>query len=163
MDISPASLDVFEKSLYDIHTNLKLFIKTLDDEKELLEKHDIEKLEQSLTVKQTVIDSMQTVSTECQHLLSNFNFPFNENGILQIISAFGAAKQQALTALWQEIKKLLKLGDQKNLVNGILITTLKNYNDALLQICNLKPQDTTYSNQNNPYNSPALSTREHKA
>ncbi|MBN9286679.1 MAG: hypothetical protein BGO43_02290 [Gammaproteobacteria bacterium 39-13] len=162
MDISPVSLDIFEKSLYDIHANLKLFIKTLDEEKALLEKHEMEKLEEALATKKNVIDSMHTVSMECQTLLNNVNFPFNEKSILQIISAFNRSKQETLTALWQEIKNLLKLGDQKNLVNGILITTLKNYNDALLQICNLKPQDNTYSNQNNPY-SPALSTREHKA
>lgn len=156
-------LGIFEKSLYDIHANLKLFIKSLDEEKEVLEKQELQKLDAAVAKKQDIIDSMQSISTECQTLLGNFNYPFNEKSFLKIISDFEPEKQETLTALWNEIKTLLKIGDQKNLINGVLINTLKNYNDALLEICNLRIKDSTYSNQNNPTAQPALSTREHKA
>ncbi|HRE32667.1 MAG TPA: flagellar export chaperone FlgN, partial [Candidatus Berkiella sp.] len=72
-------------------------------------------------------------------------------------------KQKIIHNLWNDIKIALEQCDQKNLLNGMLITTIKNLNDVILRIMTQRPQESTYSNpQQNNQNGP-ISTREHKA
>jgi flagellar biosynthesis/type III secretory pathway chaperone len=161
MESATFSLDEFEKTLNDMHENLEKFIQSLEQEKNLLEHHDAQKLHELIKGKQFYIDSIHQLSTQCQTLLNNAQFPFNEKSVLKVISQFPSHRQGDMSKKWQAIKHLLKVSDQKNLVNGIIIATLKNYNDALLNLHTNRPKESTYSKAAANYN-PAVSTREHK-
>ncbi len=123
--ITSFSLEAFEKTLSDMHENLQQFITILEAEKQFLEKSKYEDLEASLAAKRLLVQSLEEISLQCQKLFSNANFPFNESSMKTIISQFPEFKQKHLLTLWHNIKSLLKKCDQKNLVNGIIITTLK--------------------------------------
>ncbi len=155
-------LENFEKTLLEIYQNLQQFIKTLDTEKSLLEQNKHEELDGSLATKRIIIESLEQISSQCQNLLSSAHFPFNEPSVLAIISQFPSHKQKGLQELWRNVKELLKTCDKKNLVNGVMITTLKNYNESMLQILTQRPKESVYTKQNTKSNSP-VSTREHKA
>ncbi len=158
----PQFLESFENTLHEIYQNLQQFIATLDAEKVLLQENKHAELDEALATKRLLIQSLEQISSQCQTMLSNGHFPFNEASVLNIISKFPHNKQDYLQNLWQEIKASLKECDRKNMVNGVMITTLKNHNDSLLQIITQRPKDAVYSNQSKKYNIP-VSTRDIKA
>ncbi|MGD9592234.1 MAG: flagellar export chaperone FlgN [Candidatus Berkiella sp.] len=160
-DADQKALDDFEKMLHDLYEHLQQFVKTLDAEKALLEQNKTTELDQSMSAKRLIIESLDKISFQCQSYFSNQS-AYSEKGILSIISHFPEGKQLYLTDLWKEIKTLLKTCDKKNLVNGVMITTLKNYNDNMLSIITNRPKESVYGNKYKN-NQLAVSTREHKA
>ncbi len=156
------SVEAFEQLLQDMYTNLQQFSLMLDHEKNLLEKNNTEALDNSSANKQVIIESLDVISAQCQQFFQDKANPFSSAAVLEMIGKASPHKQQYLTKLWQEITALLKECDRKNLVNGIVITTLKNYNNHLLDILTNRPKNDVYSNQAKKYKD-AVSTREHKA
>jgi flagellar biosynthesis/type III secretory pathway chaperone len=163
MQSTTLSLEEFEKTLSEIYDNLQQFILTLETEKSFLENSKYDELEASLEAKTLLIHTLEEIAVKCQALLSTAHFPFNETSINSIIAQFPAYKQSDLQNKWVEIKELLKTCDQKNLVNGVMITTLKNYNNHMLHILTQRPKESVYSNQSKKMYTAAVSTREHKA
>lgn len=159
---SEMSVEVFETFLQDMYTNLQQFAASLEIEKSLLEKNDTLGLDNNLVNKRVIIESLDVISAQCQQFFQGSTNTISEAAILNMIAMADLEKQRYLTKLWQDVKALLKECDKKNLVNGIIITTLKNYNNHLLQILTNRPREDVYSHQNKK-NKAAISTREHKA
>jgi len=160
IELNSSFLNSFESILRTLKLRLSFFQQFLDDEKQLLNKQDLEALEASTLNKQTFINDVQTSMNELKDSLNSQSF--EEKNIHAVLDLYPPQKRQEMQALWNEVKMGLEQCDQKNLLNGILITTMKNLNDVLLSIIAQRPQESTYSNQPNNPNTP-VSTREHKA
>lgn len=155
-------VELFEGMLHSLYENLQHFSQTLDEEKALLEKNKSDELTQNLDTKRLLIEALDKISAQCGAFLGSQTNPFNERQMDSIIAQYPANKQLYLRNLWQEIRTLLKTCNKKNLVNGVMITTLKNYNDNMLHILTRRPKEDVYSNQVKK-SQLAVSTREHKA
>ncbi len=162
LEADELTLDAFEKTMHDLYENLQQFTITLDAERALLEKNKPDELEASIGTKQLIIESLDKISFQFQSYLGSAANTFTDNGMQRILSQFPANKQLYLRDLWQQIKFLLKTCDKKNLVNGVMITTLKNYNENMLGIITNRPKEAVYGNQYKK-SQLAVSTREHKA
>lgn len=160
IELNSSFLINFESILRTLKLRLGFFQQFLDEEKELLNKQDLESLEASTLKKQTFINDVQTSMDELKNSLNSQ--AFEEKNIKAIIDLYEPQKRQEIHNLWNEVKIALEECDQKNLLNGILITTMKNLNDVLLRIVAQRPSESTYSNQIN-HSSEPVSTREHKA
>lgn len=160
VELNSSFLNNFESILRTLKIRLTFFQQFLDEEKELLNKQDLESLEACTLKKQTFINDVQTSMNELKDSLNSQSF--EEKNIHAVLDLYAPEKRQEMLALWNEVKMALEACDQKNLLNGILITTMKNLNDVLLRIIAQRPQESTYSNQPSNPNAP-VSTREHKA
>lgn len=160
IELNSSFLNSFESILRTLKIRLSSFQGFLDDEKQLLNKQDLEALEASTIQKQNFMNDVQTSMNELKDSLNSQSF--EEKNIHAVLSLYAPEKRQEMQTLWDEIKLALEQCDQKNLLNGILITTMKNLNDVLLRIITQRPEETTYSNQPTNPNTP-VSTREHKA
>jgi len=160
IELNSTFLHNFESILRTLKIRLSAFQQFLDDEKLLLNKQDLEGLEGSTLQKQTFINDVQTSMDELKESLNSQTF--EEKNIHAVLNLYAPQKRQEMQALWDEVKAGLEQCDQKNLLNGILITTMKNLNDVLLRIIAQRPTETTYSNKPNNPNGP-VSTREHEA
>lgn len=160
IELNSTFLIRFESVLRTLQLRLNFFQQFLDEEKELLNKQDLEALEASTLKKQTFINDVQISMDELKDCLNSQSF--EEKNIHAIIDLYEPQKRQEIYSLWNEVKMALEQCDQKNLLNGILITTMKNLNDVLLRIVAQRPTEHTYSNQLN-HSSEPVSTREHKA
>ena len=160
IELNSTFLNNFESILRTLKIRLQSFQQFLDDEKLLLNKQDLEGLEASTLNKQTFMNDVQTSMDALKDSLNSQSF--EEKNIHAVLDLYSPEKRQEMQALWNDVKSALEECDQKNLLNGILITTMKNLNDVLLRIIAQRPADTTYSNQPNNPNAP-VSTREHKA
>lgn len=160
IELNSSFLNSFEAILRTLKLRLGFFQTFLDEEKQLLNKQDLEALEAATLQKQTFIHDVQTSMNELKESLNSQSF--EEKNIHAVLSLYAPQKQQEMQALWDDVKLALEQCDQKNLLNGILITTMKNLNDVLLRIIAQRPEESTYSNQPANPNTP-VSTREHKA
>jgi flagellar biosynthesis/type III secretory pathway chaperone len=160
IELNSSFLNSFESILRTLKIRLGHFQIFLEEEKQLLNKQDLEGLEASTLKKQTFMNDVQTSMNELKDSLNSQSF--EEKNIQAVLSLYAPEKRQEMQTLWDDIKLSLEQCDQKNLLNGILITTMKNLNDVLLRIIAQRPEESTYSNQpTNP--STPVSTREHKA
>lgn len=162
MSNSDDSLQSFENMLHNLYENLQQFMVTLDIEKTLLDQNKTDELDASLNAKQLIVEALDKINFQCQTYFNNASSTFSEKGMLEILSQFPHNKQLYLFDLWQQIKALLKACDRKNLVNGVMITTLKNFNEQMLGIITNRPKESVYGNQYKK-SQLAVSTREHKA
>lgn len=160
--MNDSDLNLFEKMLHDLYAQLQQFLSTLEAEKALLESNQTDALDDSLAAKRVVIESLDQLTAQCHSFFERFASAFNENSVLRMVAQFPTNKQLYLVELWNEIKNLLKACDKKNLINGVMITTLKNHNDNLLTILTNRPKETVYGNQYKK-SQLAVSTQEHKA
>ncbi|MCS5711450.1 flagellar export chaperone FlgN [Candidatus Berkiella aquae] len=162
IELNSSFLNNFECVLLTLQAKLASFQQFLDEEKLLLNKQDMPALEAAVYQKQTHMNEVQMSMNELKECLNSQSF--EEKNIKAIIDLYPPHKQKIIHNLWNDIKIALEQCDQKNLLNGMLITTIKNLNDVILRIMTQRPQEsTTYSNpQQNNQNGP-ISTREHKA
>lgn len=160
IELNSTFLNNFESILRTLKIRLNSFQQFLDDEKLLLNKQDLEGLEASTLQKQTFINDVQTSMDELKESLNSQTF--EEKNIQAVLNLYAPQKRQEMQTLWDDVKAGLEQCDQKNLLNGILITTMKNLNDVLLRIIAQRPAETIYSNKPNNPNGP-VSTREHEA
>jgi flagellar biosynthesis/type III secretory pathway chaperone len=160
IELNSTFLINFEGILRKLQTRLALFQQFLDDEKLLLNKQDLEGLEASTLQKQTFINDVQLSMNELKESLNSQTF--EEKNIHAVLDLYAPEKRQEMLSLWNDVKMALEQCDQKNLLNGILITTMKNINDVLVRIMTQRAPESTYSNQQNTPTG-TVSTREHKA
>lgn len=161
IELNSTFLNNFETILLTLKEKLSHFQAFLDEEKLLLNKQDLAALETATLTKQTFIHDVQLSMNDLKESLNSQTF--EEKNIHAVLDLYPPEKRQSMQALWNEVKQALEQCDQKNLLNGILITTMKNLNDVLVRMMTARPAESTYSNtpQNNQ-NGP-ISTREHKA
>jgi len=150
-----------EFTLNELHTALSQFKVTLSEEKKILETNQLGSLEEKLHTKKMLVNSIQTIMAQLQILLDQKG-DFHEKNITHFIGLYPPEKKKALLSQWEDIKEISKTCEQSNLANGALVTILKNYNDAFLNLLSRRSSETTYTNQTNKPIAP-LSTREHKA
>lgn len=161
IELNSSFLNNFECVLLTLQAKLTSFQQFLDEEKLLLHKQDLPALEAATFQKQTHMNEVQMSMNELKECLNSQSF--DEKNIKAIIDLYPPHKQKIIHALWNDIKIALEQCDQKNLLNGMLITTMKNLNDVILRIMTQRQPESTYSNpQQNNGNGP-ISTREHKA
>jgi flagellar biosynthesis/type III secretory pathway chaperone len=161
IELNSTFLINFENILITLQEKLSAFVNFLDEEKLLLNKQDLAALEISTQQKQRYIHDVQTCMDALKACLNSQSF--EEKNIQAVIDLYPPEKRTTVLALWNDIKVALEQCDQKNLLNGILISTMKNLNDVLLRIITQRPEEATYSNQSNNNHKDTISTREHKA
>lgn len=160
IELNSTFLNNFEGVLRKLKIRLSQFQQFLDEEKLLLNKQDLQALEAATLQKQTHIHEVQLSMDELKNSLNSQTF--EEKNIQAVLDLYAPEKRQEMLTLWNDVKLGLEECDQKNLLNGILITTMKNINDVLVRMMTQRAPEDTYSNQsNNPTGS--VSTREHKA
>lgn len=145
----------FQKILKTLQERLDNLLTQLFEEKALLEKHHLDEIEAILIKKQTEFKSLNLEMAKLQDFLNTENLDFNASGIQPFIMSCPAVLQQE----WQQFLNTLRNCQEQNLVNGLLVMGLKNYNDKLLSLLTHTPQ--TYGDNSKMPN--AVSTREHKA
>ncbi len=158
--ITKPPADQFEIHLENLRTSLQSFYDILIEERDILEKNKLDLLENLLNTKQGIIQQIQGFFQQYQPLFTNQTM--TEGNMLEIISQYPAITCNKLLKLWNDIKNLLQSCERKNLANGVTITTMKNYNDALLRLITKRPAEMAYTNLNKKFNV-GISTREHKA
>lgn len=147
--------NAFQGILKNLQERLDNLLTQLSEEKALLEKHQLDEIEDILLKKQTEFKSLNIEMAKLQDFLNTENLDFNATGIQPFITSCPAALQQE----WQQFLNTLRDCQEQNLVNGLLVMGLKNYNDKLLGLLTHTPQ--TYGGNSKMPNS--VSTREHKA
>lgn len=160
IELNSTFLNNFEGILRKLKIRLGQFHQFLDEEKALLNKQDLAGLEASTLNKQTFIHEVQLSMNELKESLNSQSF--EEKNIHAVLDLYAPEKRQEMLALWNDVKLGLEDCDQKNLLNGILITTMKNINDVLVRIMTQRAPEDTYSGQPNAPTG-TVSTREHKA
>jgi len=148
-----------EAILIHLKQALLTFIKILDNERLILEQNNLVQLEEILIQKQVIINEINNDhSTLSACLGQDAEQALNMDEWM----ATPPKKDPALLTEWQSIQQLLKECSKKNFTNGIIITTLKNCNDAILRVLTRRAPINTYTHQVNPNMARSESTREHK-
>ena len=142
--------------LNNIQHKLEHLSLQLDAEKKLLEQHDLDDIEPLLKEKQ---DEFQQLNTDIE-LLQNFFKAHNLDFTSDSINPFILSASQNLQAKWQRFISTLQSCQEKNLINGLLVMGMKNYNDKLLGLLTQQAPETYHPS---PAHKKTMSTREHKA
>lgn len=161
IELNSTFLNNFENILLTLRSKLAAFQTFLDEEKQLLNQQDLAGLEAATLTKQTFIHEIQLSMNALKESLNSQTF--EEKNIHAVLDLYPHEKRQSMQALWNDVKQALEQCDQKNLLNGILITTMKNLNDVLVRLMTARPAESTYSNSSQNNQSSPVSTREHKA
>lgn len=143
-----------EVLLSELHTQLEALCNTLTLEKNILQKHKLNELEPILTLKETQFDTLNINIQKLKSLLDTKNLDFNKQGMETLLQ--GAPT--ILMELWNTFLTALKRAQETNLINGMLVMGMKNYNDRLLNLLT-QTTETYHPNQQSKH---SLSTRQHK-
>lgn len=140
--------------LSELHTQLEALCNTLVLEKSVLQKHKLNELEPILTLKEKQFDELNVSIQKLKNLLDSQKLDFSLQGIQTLLK--NAPK--SLIERWNTFMLILQRAQESNLINGMLVMGMKNYNDRLL---NLLTQTTETYHPNQQSKQP-LSTRQHK-
>lgn len=151
---SPENHKTIEVLLSELHTQLEALCNTLTLEKSILQKHKLNELEPILTLKETQFDILNITIQKLKNLLDNHNLDFNKQGMETLLQ--GAPT--TLMERWNTFITALQRAQETNLINGMLVMGMKNYNDRLLNLLT-QTTETYHPNQQSKH---SLSTRQHK-
>lgn len=145
----------FQKILASIQAKMDNLLDQLKAENQLLERHELDSIKELLVEKQKEFKSLNQTMITLQEFLESENLDFNSDSIKPFILKCPLETQ----SIWQRFIETLRECQEQNLINGLLIMGMKNYNDKLLGLLTHTPQ--TYDK--NAKLSGSVSTREHKA
>lgn len=140
--------------LSELHTQLEALCNTLVLEKSILQKHKLNELEPVLSLKETQFDALNGGIQKLKTLLDSQKLDFNIQGIEVLLQ--GAPR--SLIERWNAFMAILQHAQETNLINGMLVMGMKNYNDRLLNLLT-QTTETYHPNQQSKH---PLSTRQHK-
>lgn len=140
--------------LSELHTQLEALCNTLVLEKSVLQKHKLNELEPILTLKEKQFDDLNVSIQKLKNLLDSQKLDFSLQGIQTLLKD----APKSLIERWNTFMVILQRAQESNLINGMLVMGMKNYNDRLL---NLLTQTTETYHPNQQSKQP-LSTRQHK-
>lgn len=156
MSISATLLPPLTRLLVDLQNNLDHLTETLSQEKHLLESNAIDDLEPVLNQKDAQFRLLSEQTNQLKQLLASEALSFSFDSIEAILKD----SSEQIKSQWNQFIQTLQQAQEANLVNGMLVMGMKNYNDKLLQL--LTRRQNTYHPSNTGKQQP-LSTREHKA
>ena len=162
MTASHLFLQQVETTIHALEVALLQFKECLDNEKAILEENNLTQLEELLKTKQTKMNEVQNIICTLQTLVQEKKTAGSGN-ILQLIKLFPSPQQEALLKKWEAIKISLTHCESLNFTNGAIIMTLKNYNDAFLNLLTHRFEQATYQTAQTKKSPAPISTREHKA
>ncbi|MGE4348888.1 MAG: flagella synthesis protein FlgN [Candidatus Berkiella sp.] len=151
---SPENHKTIEVLLSELHTQLEALCNTLTLEKSILQKHKLNELEPILTLKETQFDILNITIQKLKNLLDTHSLDFNKQGMETLLQ--GAPT--TLMERWNRFITALQCAQETNLINGMLVMGMKNYNDRLLNLLT-QTTETYHPNQQSKH---SLSTRQHK-
>tara|TARA_R110002110_G_scaffold33533_1_gene114754 strand:- start:70241 stop:70705 length:465 start_codon:yes stop_codon:yes gene_type:complete len=145
-----------ENILDTIQSKLKRLDSQLEAEKRLLEQHTLENIDTLLKEKHNEFEQLNTDIVLLQDFFNNKQLDFSSESINPYISS----ASQDVKDKWQLFINTLQSCQEKNLINGLLVMGMKNYNDKLLGLLTQQNPETYHPSQ--PVKK-TMSTREHKA
>jgi len=147
---------ILKPILSSLQSKLIVLLEQLEAEKKVLENHTLENIECLLKEKQeSFIHLNSDIDLLRRHL--------NENNLeltSQSIKPYIASASKALQKQWDLFISTLEECQEKNLINGLLVMGMKNYNDKLLSLLTQQTPQTYHPSQ---MKKKIISTREHKA
>lgn len=154
MLLSHEKLFELEQIFYSIEIHMAKLQDSLTEEKSALEKQDLEAIAQSTFNKQQQFDKLNSYSDSLKIFLENENLPFCFESCQQLLQS----APSTLIEKWNHLVKKIQQAQEANLLNGMLVMGLKNYNEKLLHILT----QTTQTYHPTQTNSQPVSTRERK-
>ncbi len=142
--------------LKNIQSKLQVLRVQLDAEKKILEQHALDDIEPLLKEKQNAFLQLNADIVLLQDFFHDNNVAFTAKNINPYIQAASTDLQKQ----WELFMTTLKDCQEKNLINGLLVMGMKNYNDKLLGLLTQQTPQTYHPSQ---IKRETVSTREHKA
>lgn len=155
MTTQPTNYLALVELLNPIKANLEDLCHTLNEEKTLLEQQKIEALEPVLLEKEKQFKTLDQQTVGLKNFFNADDLSFSFDSVENLLKD----APENIKELWNQFIVTLQKAQEANLVNGMLVMGMKNYNDRLLQL--LTQRSPTYGP--NQTDQQPLSTREHKA
>ena len=145
-----------ENILDTMQCKLERLDSQLEAEKRLLEQHTLENIDTLLKEKHNEFEQLNTDIVLLQDFFNNKQLDFSS----ECINPYISSASQDVKDKWQLFINTLQSCQEKNLINGLLVMGMKNYNDKLLGLLTQQNPETYHPSQ--PVKK-TMSTREHKA
>ncbi len=110
------------------------FLSVLNEEYEVLQANDPDRLDATIAAKQAMINEMNQNNDERNILFKQANIEFNNDGIRRMISLCSPDSRLELTHLWQQLEIELQACQEQNAINGAVIAAGHQYTQQLLAI-----------------------------
>lgn len=146
--------------LNQLTLNLEVFIDALESERKLLDSNQIILLDEILQHKTQILDRINIIYQSTHQILDACQYLGDKSKLANFIQQLSLNDQHFIKPIWAKTQALLYQSDRLNLINGVIITIMKNHNASLLHLLVQKPQENIYGHSNNQH--VALSTMEHK-